>query len=175
MFQAVYDAIVTTAKSRGTAYYSDIAPVAGLDFDRREDRNTISKFLDEINDRERAEGRPLLSAVVISKRDGKPSEGFFNVARRQGLHDGTDDRAFWEEELARVHQHWGTTSDVSPAAPATKGDLNAMAQAITDHVDGQTAPIRRLLILVATKVGLTESEIDEALAGKKHEPDQGIW
>lgn len=63
----------------------------------------------------------------------------------------------------------GVTS-LDPDAPATKRDLNEMAEAIMGHVDSRFGQVdarfdkmERLLRLVAINVGIPESEIDEAL------------
>lgn len=50
-------------------------------------------------------GRPLRAALVTSRaRPGLPAEGFFDRARRMGLHDGSNPAAFHDgllEELFR--------------------------------------------------------------------------
>ena len=55
-------------------------------------------------------------------------------------------------------------------APATKRDLNEMAEAIMgdvgrrfDEVNGRFDKLETLLRLVAVRMGITEPEIDEAL------------
>ena len=63
----------------------------------------------------------------------------------------------------------GVTS-LDPDAPATKRDLNEMAEAIMEHVDSRFEQVdarfdkmERLLRLVAITMGIPESEVDEAL------------
>ena len=44
-------------------------------------------LLDPINDCEHAEGRPLLSALVVSENTGVPGDGFWTVAKKLGLYE----------------------------------------------------------------------------------------
>jgi hypothetical protein len=83
-----------------------VAPIAGISPASRHLADELAPVLDEINRAENAEGRPLLAAVVIIKETGLPGAGFFAYARELGLHTGSDDRAFWESELQRVHDFW---------------------------------------------------------------------
>ena len=108
--QTIYKAIAKVAKSGGTTYYSDIAPLVGLDMGFPPDRNRISDILDEISRIEHANGNPLLSAVVILKEENIPGQGFFTLAQSLGLCDGNPDSEleFWIQELRRVHEHWGS-------------------------------------------------------------------
>lgn len=60
----------------------------------------------------------------------------------------------------------GVTS-MHPDAPATKRDLNEMAEAIMEaimgHVDNRLDKMERLLRVMAISMGIPESEVDEAL------------
>ena len=98
--------LMEVAKSREITYYSDIAPLVGLDMSLPPDRNHIARILDEISRSESASGRPLLSAVVVLKDRNIPGEGFFTLAKELRLYDGTDDDGFWAGEVQRVHEHW---------------------------------------------------------------------
>ena len=106
--ETIYQEIAKVAKSGGTTYYSDIAPLVGLDMGSHPDRNRISNILDEISRNEHANGKPLLSAVVISKARKLPGQGFFTLAQNLYLYDGNPDSEleFWVQELRRVHAHW---------------------------------------------------------------------
>ena len=48
-------------------------------------------------------------------------------------------------------------------APATKRDLNEVAEAIMKHVDNRLDKVERLLRMMAISMGIPESEVDEAL------------
>ena len=104
--QRIHDKLIAVAQARETTYYSDIAPLAGLDMGSEFDRIRIAQILDEISRGEHSSGNPLLSAIVILKGENLPGKGFFNLARQLGRHTGRDDDTYWIEELGRVHQHW---------------------------------------------------------------------
>ena len=104
--EAIYDKLREVAKSRGITYYSEIAPLAGLNMDSPGDIQRISRILGDISTAEHQAGRPLLSAVVIRKGENSPGPGFFGLAKDLGLHDGDDDFRYWVKELQRVHDCW---------------------------------------------------------------------
>ena len=65
-------------------------------------------MLGEISQDELDQGRPMLSAIVVSVR-GSPGPGFFNLARGVGkLQDDSKEgeQRFWEEEKAAVYTAW---------------------------------------------------------------------
>ena len=104
--KAVYDQLIAVAKSGGITTYSDIAPLADLDMGDADDRKRMGEILGEISIYENSEHRPLLSVVVIQRQNGMPGAGFFNLARRLGVHHGNDDATFFVEELRRVYEYW---------------------------------------------------------------------
>ncbi|MGH2614979.1 MAG: hypothetical protein ACRDJC_07055 [Thermomicrobiales bacterium] len=83
-----------------------IAPIAGIDPAHPGFTAKLGAVLDAIDRAEDAEGRPLLSAVVVMRATGMPGATFFAFARERELHGGGDDRALWERELQRVHDDW---------------------------------------------------------------------
>jgi hypothetical protein len=103
---ALQDRLQKIARQGGTAYYSDIAPLLGIDTGDPYFGVRIGRILDEVNHAEHAAGRPLLSAIVIAKETGMPGEGFFTCARDLRRYTGRDDLAYWVEELRRVHDYW---------------------------------------------------------------------
>ena len=66
----------------------------------------VAGILRAISTAEHAAGRPLLSVVVVGAKTGRPGKGFFKLAQRLGRYDGAADRAFFAQELRRVHEHW---------------------------------------------------------------------
>ncbi|MGH8009989.1 MAG: hypothetical protein ACREQ3_23590, partial [Candidatus Binatia bacterium] len=87
-------------------FYGEIAPLASIDTENPHFAALVGRLLDEINHAESAEGRPLLSAVVIGKDSNMPGSGFFACARDLRRYSGRDDLAFWLAELRRVHDYW---------------------------------------------------------------------
>jgi hypothetical protein len=103
---ALHDRLQEIARRGGTTYYSELAPLLGIDTSDPYFGVRIGRLLDGVNYAEHAAGRPLLSAVVIAKESGMPGEGFFTFARNLRLYTGRDDLAYWVEELRRVHAYW---------------------------------------------------------------------
>ena len=105
--QTIYEEIINVAKNGDVVYYSEIAPLIGLDLNLTKDRNRIIAILDGINKAEHGEGRRLLTAVVVNKNRKIPGAGFFKLAIKLGFHSSAeDDFKFWLKELRRVHKHW---------------------------------------------------------------------
>jgi len=104
----IYERLIGIARKGTVTYYSDIAPMVGLDMDLPPDRNKIGELLDDINQREHADGRPLISAVVVQKDTLRPGQGFFKLSRGLGLFTGSDRDAFYVQELRKVHDYWGS-------------------------------------------------------------------
>ena len=111
---AVYEELIKVAQSGSTTYYSEIAPLAGLDMSSEVDRFRIAQILGEISEDEHRDGRPLLSAVVILKGENRPGEGFFGLAGNLGLYDGGDADQYWAQELGHVHRFWSQNVSSKP-------------------------------------------------------------
>lgn len=62
-------------------------------------------LLCEISEAEDANGRGMLSVVVVNKTTGIPGKGFFTLARRLGR-EAVSDFKLWESEFASVCDHW---------------------------------------------------------------------
>jgi hypothetical protein len=104
---SVYDCLVQTAQAGKTIPYQEIGQLMGLNAETPCDRMVIGRALDEISCNENAQGRPLLSAVVVLAEIGYPGKGFFLLARELGLNTYCDDRSYFAHELKRVHDYWG--------------------------------------------------------------------
>ena len=118
-FEAVYRELIKVAQSGGLTHYTDIAPLAGLNMRDAEHRGRIGKLLGDLSRRERVNGRPLLSAVVVSYGRKIPGAGFFNMAQEIGAYDGNNPVRFWEEELQRVYGYWAA-HPATPTAATTR-------------------------------------------------------
>ena len=103
----IYERILDVARRKETVFYSQIAPLVGLNMAILRDRTEMGHILDRISEAEHRAGRPLLSAVVILKCENIPGDGFFDLARHLRLHQrGADDLRYFVEELRRVHCYW---------------------------------------------------------------------
>ena len=105
--ELVHKRLKQVARSGQIIHYADLAPVAGLNMASKDDRAELGRILGEISTREHAEGHPMLSVVVVQAGTGRPSRGFFDLARQLGLHQGKDDFSFFVEELRKVYAFWG--------------------------------------------------------------------
>ena len=94
--------MISIAKQQVTIYYSDLAPLVSMHHQSQH----FHQLLGDISKAERAEGRPLLSAIVVRKGDNWPGGGFFTLAKDLKLHNGNDDLAYWVQEIQRVHAYW---------------------------------------------------------------------
>lgn len=108
MHEQIYENLKQVARARTVTYYSDIAPMAGLNMDFQSGRNEIGAILDDINRREHEMGRPMLSAAVVHKDNLRPGKGFFTLARALGLFTGNDEDKFYIEELRKVYDYWAS-------------------------------------------------------------------
>lgn len=106
MHKAIYEKLKDVARKESTVYYSEIAPLAGLDMSNPADRNRIAEILGDISTYEHDNHRPMLSAVVILQDSNKPGKGFFTLAKELGLYAGSDDDVFFSSELTKVHAAW---------------------------------------------------------------------
>jgi hypothetical protein len=106
MQNAIYEQMKAIATAGSVTTYSEIAPLAALDMSNPDDRNKISEILDDISMFEHEQHHPLLSTVVIHKDNNMPGQGYFKMARRAGVYEGSDDFLFFINELRRVHDFW---------------------------------------------------------------------
>jgi hypothetical protein len=89
--------------------YKPVADLLGVPNGVRLDHcRELIQALDDISSHEHEHGRPLLSVVVIGQETNRPGNGFFTMARRNGvLAAGQDEDAFFRDELQRTHDYWG--------------------------------------------------------------------
>jgi hypothetical protein len=104
----LYARLITVAqRPEGTIAYSDAGALIGLDMENPADRNEIAELLGDISTAEVAEGRPMLSSVVIYKDGTGLGQGFFKLARRLGRAQANeDDFLVHARELKATHAAW---------------------------------------------------------------------
>jgi len=108
--EAIYEELKRVARAQTITRYAQISPLAQLNMSRADHRASMSEILDKISSYEYAQGRPMLSGVVVHS-DGEgggslPGTGFFTLAKRLGLQDNLDNVTFFSRELARIHEAW---------------------------------------------------------------------
>ncbi len=109
MNQAVYEALKQVARSGSVTHYGAIAPLAGVNLNTGRGRREMGCVLAEVCRSEAQQGHPLLGSVVVRKDSQMPGKGYFRGAQILGkFHGGSDEdrRAFWLQELKRVHAYW---------------------------------------------------------------------
>lgn len=111
MNHVVYEKLVEIARDQDTVPYAEVAEWVGLNMTRPDHRNRMSVLLDEISSSEHAQGRPLLSAVVVHGEGGEaagmPGQGFFSLGKRLKLQAPDEDKVtFFAKELRRVQDYW---------------------------------------------------------------------
>ena len=106
MHKAIYEKLKAVAKAQDLTSYAEIAPLAGLDMEKPDDRNKLAEILGEISTHEHEQKLPLLSAVVILKGQNIPGQGFFNLAKELGVYTGHDNLKYFIQELRKVHDYW---------------------------------------------------------------------
>lgn len=108
MASDIRETIVQAAKDQRFVFYSDIAPLLGLNMDKEADRAKIGRILGDISEEEVRQGRPMLSAIVVHKGDETPGDGFFKLARDLGRFQAGHRHLFWAEEVKRLFQCWSS-------------------------------------------------------------------
>jgi hypothetical protein len=117
MHQQIYDILKRVAKAGGTIYYSDLCKQVGLPLDGDHDARVAAGYLYEISKYEVEHGNPMLSVVVINKKEEMPGKGFFELARSLGRYSGADDLDCYANELKKVHEKW-KNADLSASDPS---------------------------------------------------------
>lgn len=99
------DILVGCARRRETITYSELcATVSAIRL--RPYSWALMALLDEAcAEEDAAHGIVLASLVVRKGGEGMPGAGYFRCAERLGR-DVSDQRAFWESELAKVYACW---------------------------------------------------------------------
>ncbi len=113
MHQVLYEALRRVAEAGTLVCYGEVASIAGVDLSTGRGRREMGRLLAEICTGEAEQARPMLGSVVVRKDTGVPGEGFFRGARKLGKFSGENNeekRAFWVEELRRVHAQWSPNS-----------------------------------------------------------------
>lgn len=112
MNNKVREALIAVAKNRKIISYQDLCNQCGLKLDmvnNPNDRREIGKILGEISIYEFDEGRPLLSALVVSK-NGDEGDGFYKLCEFLGITKNwrklKQDEIFSVQEISKCHEYW---------------------------------------------------------------------
>lgn len=101
------EAVASMAKRarRGrTMTYTELCEeIVSIQFDPHDSR--LPHLLGQISTAEDADGRGMLTAVVVHKQDGQPGDGFYKLAESLGR-DVKDPEATWISELNALRDHY---------------------------------------------------------------------
>ena len=107
MNQILYDMCRQAAREERTITYSEVGGKIVLDMGNEGERFKLGQLLDEVSRYEHAQGRPMLSVVVVHADEKRmPGDGFFTLARELGRFDGVDRDAFFFAELNAAYTAW---------------------------------------------------------------------
>jgi hypothetical protein len=97
------------AAQRGMISYSDLVQkVETIKFEPGS--YNFWRMLGEISDEEEAQGRGLLSAIVVHKSGNmEPGKGFYELPKAHGR-DTSDLLRCWVDELHAVHAQWSNVA-----------------------------------------------------------------
>jgi len=119
MHEALYRRLGEVARSGSVTTYQEVAVLVGLDPREPGQRSVLSRLLREVSLHEHEHGRPLLSAVVVSRDTRLPGSGFFALMRLLGFGDA-EDEALFARELGNVHEHWAASGESFAARPESQ-------------------------------------------------------
>jgi len=104
---AVRERLLEVARARELIYYSDLAEALGIETDNPYFAAPIGKILGRISKDEVAAGRPMLSAVVVSKDTKLPGKGFFSLGQAlEQTRPGEEEVTFATRQVKLVHEYW---------------------------------------------------------------------
>lgn len=99
----LYKKLLEVASQGKTIRYGEIMSLVGLK-PGNHGACEIGKMLGEISIYEHENGRPLLSAIVVTGK--KPGSGFFWLAKDLNLQNSQTDEEFFQAELRKAHKYW---------------------------------------------------------------------
>lgn len=98
---------------RRTMTYLQLADALIIEAPQRIHKTT--RLLEILLKRDAEAGRPLRAALAVSRTGGgRPAAGFFERARRLGLFDGQDPKAFHDCLLAELFEGSASAGDSAP-------------------------------------------------------------
>lgn len=109
-YALVMTELVQAARYRGHVTYQRLALILGWPLSGNLLGSRIGRLLGEISEDECRMGRPMLSAVAVNSTF-KPSEGFFELARKLRRFPNREtsvESEFWKTELAACYETWQT-------------------------------------------------------------------
>lgn len=115
-YEQALDAVVDILRERARAgaaplSYGDLSTeLAGRGHQVPAYEGAMPYLLEDASVRESPDGSlPLLSALVVLRETGRPSGGFFKLARRAPYMRSGDDTELWIEEIKQLAGHFAAS------------------------------------------------------------------
>lgn len=112
MNKRVRDKLIEVSRKKNIIHYQELCDTCDLKLDMRNnphDRLVIGAILGAISEYEYKAGRPLLSAVVLSK-SGEEGDGFYKLCEELGITPDwrrlKEDDTFAIREINKCHSFW---------------------------------------------------------------------
>jgi hypothetical protein len=105
-----------TVKGNPLVPYKDVASFLGYSIDDQFDGDRMGIVVGRASEENLPASGVLISAIVVSVEHGRPGTGFYNCARENGIFnstkkkfnpDGTEEIAFWNDQLTKVVAKYG--------------------------------------------------------------------
>lgn len=97
MRQDIRDRLIETTRAGEVIFYLELGIGRG---------KVLGKILGDISDYEWNQGRPLLSAIAVSKVKGMPNPGFWGLAAVPPNLTERQRPIFWAREVMKVINYW---------------------------------------------------------------------
>lgn len=108
-FEQVASALEAKAATRETISYNDFADLVGLPRPYNFFANSAMKaYFEQIDYNDAEESRPFRTALVVAKKTGRPSKGFFaSLELLRGMKIPSESEAsVWDNEIAELYDYY---------------------------------------------------------------------
>ncbi len=97
MREDIRQRLIQAARVGEVVFYQDLGVGRG---------KVLGQILSDVSEYEHDKGRPLLSAIAVSKVKGMPNEGFWNIAPVPYALPNKQRPVYWARELMKVIDGW---------------------------------------------------------------------
>ena len=114
--KGIREYLISRAKLGKAIHYSSLNQLLDMPYDlsKSYERHLLEEDLGAISELEHSQGRPLLSAIVVSEENGLPGVGFFEMAERLEDNEGNklfdpskiSKKKYLAQEQERVFEYW---------------------------------------------------------------------
>lgn len=116
-FELARHRLIDAALKHEKVHYSEITAIMGLPVSGHHTAREVGQMLGEISMAERKHGRPMLSALVVSKVFGTPGSGYFRMMAAvlsepmsdtmlAGSPTQDEYNRYWKTEVEKVFAFW---------------------------------------------------------------------